>query len=67
MSVGSVVVFPGTILVFAPPAGTVWDDLWLWWCGPDQQGEQVPDFGQAQGDELAVADGMVPINPSRYR
>ena len=57
----SVVVFFGAMLVFAAPAGTVQDDLWFWWCGPDQQDEQVPDFGQAQGDELAVSAGVAPL------
>ena len=67
MSVGSVVMLPGAVLVFTAPAGTVQDDLRLRWCGPDQQDEQVPDLGQAQPDELAVASGVAPLFAARAR
>ena len=60
MSVGSVVMLPGAVLVFTAPAGTVQDDLRLRWCGPDQQDEQVPDLGQAQRDQFTTA-GAAPL------
>ena len=61
MSVRSVVVFSGAVLVFAAPMGSLQHDLRCRWCGPDQQHEQVPDLGQAQRNELVAAPGVTPL------
>ena len=58
---GFVVVMLGAVLMFAAPSGSLQHGVGLRWRGPDQQDEQVPDFGQAQRDELAVAGVMAPL------
>ena len=67
MAVRSVVVLLGAVLVFAAPPRTLQHNLRLRWLGPDQQDEQVPDLGQAQPDELAVASGVAPLFAARAR
>jgi hypothetical protein len=66
MSVISVVVLLGAVLVLAAPAGTLQHGVGLRWSGPDQQHEQVPDLGQAQGDQLPTAV-VAPLFAARAR